>query len=551
MDKIKCVGCGATITDAGKFCPHCSEPLVPKCPECGELSRPGAKFCEQCGAKMVSDAGTVKTGRWVCAGEEIVNRIEETDLENRFKRGLVIEPGNKAALTQEGRFAGILEGGFYNVSIARRLASWANLSVPTIIHVFNAGDIRMDFDVDGLYSSEQLSVTVSGNVVLTIEHPERFIANLVRTAQRFTTTDIAEFLQGEMRQLLEPLVWKQSVKDLYANETLRGEIEQKAEDDLRVSLDRNGLRLVQLRFVRYACSEMDKMREMYPDMFLEQEQETVEQKREELRKRILSRKGEFYKFTAELSKDKLLTDQQVEQLERAIQEEKDNYALLRDFFVRRTRIVNAQECQQLIDDFRRAKAEADAESEKKVKDTEVKGEVDREKYKDEAEIDTYAKWQTAVAEARDRKLKSKSDYIAALSELGPAAMIAGVGDTERAEMIKELRQTEAMKDMTEEQILAMFSKDSVHAAQTLSEKFKSAGQEQMKEMYERMLSMTEDQSARIERMFAAGMQSHQAPGTTVVSAGGLDGGGAVIVCSSCNTRVQNPGKVCPECGRPL
>ncbi|MCU0484849.1 MAG: zinc-ribbon domain-containing protein [Anaerolineales bacterium] len=182
-----------------------------------------------------------------------------------------------------------------------------------------------------------------------------------------------------------------------------------------------------------------------------------------------------------------------------------------------------------------------------------------------------------------------------LAQLGPEALIS-ISGVEQAKMLAKLRETEALKGMTDEQILAMAAKDSPEVAKAFQEKYRAAaaGQlsEQERKMYERMLEeqrrqaeeharqAREDADKRAQEVSQAYQQSSQqtqdiakhaldrlsdtaqafaknqpqtpASGQTIVVTPGSGGpvlfpaGGGGIVAG------QNAEwKTCPECGRQL
>ena len=51
-----CSECGASVSDADKFCPDCGAKVVKKqgnfCPDCGAKTKSSDKFCPDCGAKL-------------------------------------------------------------------------------------------------------------------------------------------------------------------------------------------------------------------------------------------------------------------------------------------------------------------------------------------------------------------------------------------------------------------------------------------------------------------------------------------------------------------
>ncbi len=177
-----------------------------------------------------------------------------------------------------------------------------------------------------------------------------------------------------------------------------------------------------------------------------------------------------------------------------------------------------------------------------------------------------------------------------LKDLPPEAVVA-VADAERGRIIADMQRTEAMKGMTEQQILAMAAQNQPEAAQALAEIAKAAaegrmGQEQV-ELYERLLRESEQASTRVEqawRTTADKIQetAHKAldsqregmveiaratshppsegqpptvvvtgPGGTPTVVGGPLGAGAsgdVILCRRCGTRSPVGTRFCTNCG---
>lgn len=86
-----------------------------------------------------------------------------------------------------------------------------------------------------------------------------------------------------------------------------------------------------------------------------------------------------------------------------------------------------------------------------------------------------------------------------LSKMGPEALIA-TAPIDQARVLADLKKTEALKGMSEEQILALAAQNSPEVARAFQEKFRAiaAGEatQQVKEMYERMLT---DKDAAVQR----------------------------------------------------
>ena len=68
-----CPQCGASNSDAARFCSNCAAPLEMACPNCGTVNRPEARFCNHCATPLrgltpqtgMLPANTVLSGRYI------------------------------------------------------------------------------------------------------------------------------------------------------------------------------------------------------------------------------------------------------------------------------------------------------------------------------------------------------------------------------------------------------------------------------------------------------------------------------------------------------
>ena len=140
----KCNHCGKILKDTAKFCSNCGPAFVndivivaeakdaapgSTCPKCGAPIKPGKKFCGACGAKIGGEATTVKTEdapqnnfsllgsyiRWNVLDGQIAVKIDEKDIASYGKvKGLQVQDGVKALFFVEGKYVAELEGGSYS-----------------------------------------------------------------------------------------------------------------------------------------------------------------------------------------------------------------------------------------------------------------------------------------------------------------------------------------------------------------------------------------------------------------------------------------------------
>jgi len=170
--------------------------------------------------------------------------------------------------------------------------------------------------------------------------------------------------------------------------------------------------------------------------------------------------------------------------------------------------------------------------------------------------------------------------IQVLSTLSTEALIAAA-PADRASMLAELKRTEGMKGLTEEQILAMAAEKNPEVAKAFQEKFKNASSADVAKAYERMLAMKDQGTADIkemsreyakmmQEMYNRGMDTQRdtataaarsfqpkpdniivTSGSGVVHTTGSEGstpGIRTIGCPQCHVQVEEGHKFCDTCG---
>ncbi len=159
-----------------------------------------------------------------------------------------------------------------------------------------------------------------------------------------------------------------------------------------------------------------------------------------------------------------------------------------------------------------------------------------------------------------------------LSHLGVEALIS-VSGPEQANILAGLKKTEALKGMTEEQILAAAAAESPEVARAIQEKFRAMAQGQLSEretkLYERLMAENKDEMARMNEMWLK--LSEREKSTTEHAMDKMadvaqafargQGGTPLVITGPGGTRVVNSNsgqamndssqdsKNCPKCGR--
>ena len=132
----------------------------------------------------------------------------------------------------------------------------------------------------------------------------------------------------------------------------------------------------------------------------------------------------------------------------------------------------------------------------RAKDREMQIELEAERQRQAMRLEQeQAEHERQMAE-RAQEQQFELDWMTQLKGMSPAELAVTARDAEKAQIVRDMQQTEAMGGMTERQILAMMAGNSPAAAQALTEIAKAGaegklGPEQI-EMYERLLGQTQE-----------------------------------------------------------
>ncbi len=221
------------------------------------------------------------------------------------------------------------------------------------------------------------------------------------------------------------------------------------------------------------------------------------------------------------------------------------------------------------DDAKAAAVVADYERRTFVENEKAKNEVTREKLNDGVE---------ALLKLKRGKMEIESDRLERLSKVSIEVLIAG-SDLEQAKILAELKKTETLKGMTEDQILAMGAAHSPELAKAFQEKYKGLSAEKQEQLYKDMMQQKDKSMDIMQQMFNKALDT-QKDATVGVAQGGrvvypphggpgyppggggpgfynvnMEAGGAkeaeFVICSKCKSKVKTGVKFCDNCGNEM
>lgn len=265
---------------------------------------------------------------------------------------------------------------------------------------------------------------------------------------------------------------------------------------------------------------------------------------------------------------------QAKQARRRLEEDwrnrKDEAATNRDIHLDNAKTTSA------VDDISRDTRDKDATVDKKID----LGKLDVEREKMNMGVDALARMKEMKAKEKRAEMEIEAERLERLSKVGIEALIAGSSD-EKAKILSDLKKTETLKGMSEEQILAMGAANSPELAKAFQEKFKGLSAAKQEELYKEMMSQKDTSMKTMQEMFNKALETQRdatvgvaqggrvvypphggpgyppgggvpgGPGFYNVNMGAGGGGPEVVICSKCKSKVATGVKFCDNCGNEM
>jgi hypothetical protein len=533
---FQCAQCGTRNAKDARFCSSCGAVVGgEKCGACGGDLPPNVQFCPGCGTAVRGAAGAdgaqLKEKRWARPPGVFAARIEDADLRKIHGR-LIVEPGTKALIFQGDKYVGPVSPGAYETqSLLDRLPIIGS-DVSSSAVLIEEGDIEIQLAFDDLSTRDYQDVSLSLSMLVSVKDPEAFFAQLFQGRSVMTNADLGDWLSDEVRGLTAQTVAAHVAKDLTPDANLRQEVEKDLRLELAKPLERWGLQLVHVRFVRFSCPAYEeKIRK--PGAKLD-----IEDDRLELKDRLVNLKARTRELENRDTIDRFQSKQDLDQYVTQIEHEtglkgllrQEEAAAARDDFDRNelsrsqtferlkfeleleNRRLEAKLKGELVEENfqREARLErmrleqrlsnakmawqesrqqelqnqADQRS-KRLEEAKNQGEIDaieRETDRADAELGLMLKEKNKEIKRRDERerlmteIEGKKQMLEAASGASTEALIAtteGDAGQRLADFASRREELGAHKEMSPEQLLALAAKESPEAAQAMAEKFKS------------------------------------------------------------------------------
>ena len=326
----------------------------------------------------------VKNNRWTVSDHDFATRIIVPDLKGFFDnlplignapkgRELVIEPGTRALLIDEGHMIGEVGPGSYTIeSFVERLQFWRNRQ--TTIFLVRQEDVALTTELTSVPSLEHVCLHVSSRWTVQIKDILPFMENLMGAREALSIQALHELLNPMVEQAIYSTIGNLSIDDAtgprmaeYLADGLRSQVDMK--------FQRYGLQFVDLQAANASCDD-DRWKQRQGELWIEGREIQLQQAaskvendelnarladirtkipiRQELRNTVSSdklnaihSKEEFQNALLELDKGRVLRQEERDALVAAYEERKEDRGQLRDHLLTTMELHREQELDEL------------------------------------------------------------------------------------------------------------------------------------------------------------------------------------------------------------
>ncbi|MCL4205625.1 MAG: hypothetical protein KJ000_24350 [Pirellulaceae bacterium] len=209
---------------------------------------------------------TIDENRWTAPADQFAVRIQVQDAPGFFSKKLIIEPGTRALVIEDGAFIGEVPAGVYTLeSFAQRLRFWTKKQCTVILT--RAEDQVIECQAGGLPTRENLVVEAGVRLTVQMSDVALFLQNLLGARAEFSVHDLRGTLLPLVRQAMWESVGRMSITELTGPQ-VRRDLDAAVEQALGVALKRYGIGFGQVQTVSVKHEKFDEHRQKVGETWL-------------------------------------------------------------------------------------------------------------------------------------------------------------------------------------------------------------------------------------------------------------------------------------------
>ena len=269
---IVCPSCRRNIPADAKFCPYCRASLATAslmCASCQKAIPADANFCPFCRTPVAGRRPPIQEHRWARGADDFATRVDVQDVPGFFSKSLVVEPGVRALILEDGVAArGELSAGRYTLHTFLGTLHWPGAPNRFTAILVDAGDVSLTFELNGLYTRDPIPVALTATVLLRLTDAQAFLINVLKGQVQMGTASLRDLLTGEVTEAGRAVLATCAAADLTGAHDPRNRLESEIGTRLALPLARWGLSFVSLRTADYHSERLEGVRQLQGEYWL-------------------------------------------------------------------------------------------------------------------------------------------------------------------------------------------------------------------------------------------------------------------------------------------
>ena len=200
----------------------------------------------------------INNSRWSAPEDQFAIRFNTTSeaIEGLLKNSLVVEPGTRAYLIQEGEYLGEFAPGEYTIkSLGEKLAFWKKGQ--TTIIICRSEILPISLPETSVVTSDNLVVAVNARCTVQMLDIERFLLNLLGPRDQFSISDLESRLTPLIEQTLWHSIGARTLAEVKSS-AIAHEVSKHAQAAINLSFQRYGIQFVEVEAISAESEEFDE-----------------------------------------------------------------------------------------------------------------------------------------------------------------------------------------------------------------------------------------------------------------------------------------------------
>lgn len=260
----RCPNCGKAVSTDAAYCNACGCPTAKSwvsCHRCGSSVGAESKFCWKCGTEQDPERRKLFYGdRWHRSPDDFAVKVDLKTPGTTLHQGLQIDDGTVALVFQNGRFAGVLEPGYHTFdSFLKRLLGFDKGQAAHAI-LIDTQAAEVDFMLEDLRVKNQVPVDARMRLLFQVKDPKAFAERMLDGAADFSTHDLTQRLQGDVRAAVQDALVQHSLDEVILAGNARDLIEKALTMRLQPAVAPLGMSLEGVRLAEFGGPAVTELR---------------------------------------------------------------------------------------------------------------------------------------------------------------------------------------------------------------------------------------------------------------------------------------------------